>query len=119
MAEDHSTSAEAPGEDVGARASRTHLGVTGLQFAVVAGFAVALSGQAPAPFSVEDWAFILLPPTAFGAVWLLGRRLRVQGGARWQVLLSRAGGLMTLCGLVLTCLLVPIGIFGSMMDGIG
>lgn len=98
---------------------RTHLGVTFLQLLVAGAYARALFVEAPPAFSLADWVFIALPPLAFGGAWHLGRRVRVPRHSRVASIVRRVGAAVAAFGFFATLLLVPISLFGSLMDSIG
>lgn len=98
---------------------RTHLGVTLLQLLVAGAYVRVLFVEAPPAFSGTDWVLIALPPLAFGAARHLGRRVRAPRHGKAASIVRRVGSAVAAFGFVATLLLVPISLFGSLMDDIG
>ncbi len=104
------------------RASReiSHPLVTVSQLGLAIAFSVYLLTEAPEPFSLQDWISIFVPPLAFLLAWWLGRTQRISRRSSLSAIVSRVGDVLTTIGLALTSLMIPISLFGSLMDtGIG
>ena len=74
-------------------------------------------GGAPEPFSIADWGFMLLPPTVFAFLFVLGLfGLSSAGIVVWQRLLSGLGSFIAGCGLLVGLIYLPLNLFGSFLD---
>jgi hypothetical protein len=88
-----------------------------MQFMLAASYAaVVVLTPAATAFSSGDWLFMLLPPFTFGIAAMVGLRYRVPRVGFVRCMVSLTGNVLTVCGFLLVCLYVPLGIFGSFMD---
>ena len=89
---------------------------SGLQILAVISYTIYFSSsEAPEPFSLEDWLFMLAPPLAFGALLAVGFTLG-SVSSRWSQRWVRLGTVLGVVGFVATTLLLPLWLFGSFMD---
>jgi hypothetical protein len=88
------------------------------QLAAAAGYvALFVVGDAPDPFSLRDWAFMLLPPAVFAFLLVAGLfGVSSSGIAVWRRVLSGLGVFVAACGLAVGLVWLPLNLFGSFMD---
>jgi hypothetical protein len=88
------------------------------QLAAAAGYvALFVVGDAPDPFSFEDWAFMLLPPAVFAFLLVAGLfGVSSSGIAVWRRVLSGLGSFVAACGLAVGLAWLPLNLFGSFRD---
>lgn len=102
-----------------ARTSAARAGaITLAQIAAAAAYVAFFAfGDAPSPFSLEDWVFMLVPPAIFAFLFVAGlfgvSSTQIVG---WQRLLSGLGSLIAAAGLAVGLVLLPLSLFGSFMD---
>jgi hypothetical protein len=111
-----SSGGTAPGA---ARTPSTRAGAVVLaQLAAAAGYVASIFlGDVPDPFSFEDWAFMLLPPAVFAFLFVAGLfGVSSSGIAVWRRALSGLGSFVAACGLAVSLVLLPLNLFGSLMD---
>jgi hypothetical protein len=102
-----------------ARTPSTRAGAVALaQLAAAAGYvALFVIGDAPDPFSLKDWAFMLLPPAVFAFLLVAGLfGISSSGIAVWRRVLSGLGLFVAACGLAVGLVYLPLNLFGSFMD---
>lgn len=87
------------------------------QLAAAAGYVAffAFTGV-PDPFSFGAWAFMLLPPAAFAFLFVTGLFGVSTDLPVWQRVLSGVGSLVCACALAVGLVLLPLNLFGSLMD---
>jgi len=94
------------------------LAVVAVQIAAAGAYAAWMAfGDAADAFSLGNWIWMLVPPVVFGGLFCLGLFLaRVAKPSLWRMILSGLGCLVSMCGLVVTVVLLPLSLFGSFMD---
>lgn len=86
--------------------------------ASVVALVAILGTDAGAPWSAENVALIVMPPLVYGALLLVALRTSIAAGRAWSLVSKVLLG-TTWVLFVVSLILVPVGLFGEWMDGIG